>query len=283
MAIAQADLLDRVDLLAIDVGRQLDANQRADLGQYFTPAAVARFMADLWEPGADELRILDPGAGLGNLSAALVARACTLKQPPKSIHLTTYEADPQLIDYLRETADFCSAACEERGIRFRSEVISGDFIAEAVELLASRALFDKSRPSFNLAVLNPPYRKLNSQSQARTQLRSVGIETSNLYTAFLWLVFRLLDQSGQMVAITPRSFCNGPYFRPFREAFLRDMRLTRLHVFESRTAAFKNADVLQENIIFHAAKSRDQLPTAISSSAGPDDPDICLRKYFRPN
>ena len=53
-------------------------------------------------------------------------------------------------------------------------------------------------------MLNPPYRKLNSESAARRALRSVGIETSNLYTAFLWLVFRLLVENGEMVAIPLR-------------------------------------------------------------------------------
>jgi adenine-specific DNA-methyltransferase len=40
----------------------------------------------------------------------------------------------------------------------------------------------------------------------------------------------LLDRSGELVAITPRSFCNGPYFKPFREDFLEAMSLRRLHV-----------------------------------------------------
>jgi adenine-specific DNA-methyltransferase len=30
----------------------------------------------------------------------------------------------------------------------------------------------------------------------------------------------LFEPVGELVAITPRSFCNGPYFRAFRESFL---------------------------------------------------------------
>ena len=51
------------------------------------------------------------------------------------------------------------------------------------------------------------------------------------------------------------------------------------HVFESRKTAFREDDVLQENIIFRAVKS--SLPrevTVISTSHGPDDPDIVLRE-----
>ena len=148
----------------------------------------------------------------------------------------------------------------------------------AVELLADRPLWGTTHPAFDCAILNPPYRKLNSESDIRRALRSVGIETSNLYTAFLWLVFRLLDENGEMVAITPRSFCNGPYFRPFREAFLREMTLRRVHVFESRNTAFKDADVLQENVIFRAVKGKLAGKVVVSSSANPEDPDIYSRE-----
>ena len=70
-------------------------------------------------------------------------------------------------------------------------------------------------------------------------LRAAGIETSNLYTAFLALTVQLLDPGGEMVAITPRSFCNGPYFRPFRKMLLREMSIRRVHVFESRATPFR--------------------------------------------
>jgi adenine-specific DNA-methyltransferase len=79
----------------------------------------------------------------------------------------------------------------------------------------------------------------------------------------------LLAPGGQLVAITPRSFCNGPYFRSFREDLLTNLEIHRLHLFESRGAAFRNDSVLQENIIFHAIKGRNQpRKMVISSSSG---------------
>ena len=274
----QEGLLDRVDLIRLDVGRRLDPARRAAMGQFFTPAPVARFMADMSEANGGEVRLLDPGAGVGSLSAAWIARACSLEPGPSSIHLTAYEADPQLAVHLRQTVKDCEAICRAAGVTFQAEVVEGDFIKAAVEMLADRPLWGTTRPAFNCAILNPPYRKLNSESDTRRALRSVGIETSNLYTAFLWLVFRLLDANGEMVAITPRSFCNGPYFRPFREAFLREMTLRRVHVFESRNTAFKDADVLQENVIFRAVKGKPAGKAVVSSSANAEDPDIYARE-----
>ena len=39
---------------------------------------------------------------------------------------------------------------------------------------------------FDVAILNPPYRK-NGDSPERTRLNRLGMGTSNLYAAFVWL------------------------------------------------------------------------------------------------
>ena len=43
------------------------------------------------------------------------------------------------------------------------------------------------RGEFTSAILNPPYRKIHGESTTRQRLRTIGIETGNLYTAFLAL------------------------------------------------------------------------------------------------
>ncbi len=147
--------------------------------------------------------------------------------------------------------------------------------------MLSGDLFSFAPPSINVAIVNPPYKKINTDSPERMALRSVGLETSNLYTAFVGLLARLLEPGGELVAITPRSFCNGPYFRPFREYFLNQMELRRLHVFESREAAFSDDAVLQENIIFHASKGRSQPSVVyVSSSSGRTEDAVTTVKSF---
>ena len=86
---------------------------------------------------------------------------------------------------------------------------------------------------------------------------------------------KLLAPGGEVVAITPRSFCNGPYFKPFRKLLIDTVRLRRVHVFESRTNAFREDEVLQENIIFYGVKKdASDRPVEISSSTGPDDDHV---------
>ena len=68
-----ADLLEKVDFLRLDANRGLEGNRKADLGQFMTPAPVAKLMASLLEGSHAEVRLIDAGAGVGSLSAAAVA------------------------------------------------------------------------------------------------------------------------------------------------------------------------------------------------------------------
>ena len=278
MSEGTAGIIEVADLYRLHAGRLATDHQRASLGQFLTSASIAKFMAKLSEPRPDEVRLLDPGAGVGSLTAAWVDEMLARKRRPKHLHLVACEIDPQLLDYLGQTLTSCQHACARHGVGCDFEIISGDFIAAATEWVGANPLFAAKGARFDTIILNPPYKKIRSDSDTRRLLSGIGIETSNLYSAFLWLAVELSNTDGEIIAITPRSFCNGPYFRPFRIALLTQMQLTRVHLFDSRKSAFHENDVLQENVIFRATKShRESNTTLVSTSNGPDDPDVIIR------
>jgi adenine-specific DNA-methyltransferase len=241
---------------------------RHELGQFFTPRAIADFMASVFEVRRSNWDLLDAGAGDGALSVSLVKRICALHHKPEKISITAYEFDKTFIIPLQAAMDECRKDCEHAGIRFSASILNEDFIASAVPMV-NDDFFAPHKPHYNAAIVNPPYRKIRSDSSSRLLLRSAGIETSNLYAGFIALITKLLADQGELVAITPRSFCNGPYFKQFRTEFLEMMSLRRLHLFESRSAAFSRDNVLQENIIIHAVKSpKPPEKIVISSSNG---------------
>ena len=253
------------------------AERKQELGQFLTPQAIGSFMASLFEAHPAEIRLLDAGAGNGALTAAFVATVCAGKRRPNRISVAAYELDKAIVPALEQTLRSCRVECGGSGIEFSAELHNQDFIETAVSLVR-RDLFGASNTPFNAAILNPPYRKINSDSRTRRLLREAGIETSNLYTGFLALAAKLLCADAEMVAICPRSFCNGPYFRPFRVQFLDMMSLRRVHLFESRSAAFQRDGVSQENIIVHAVKSPEKPHSVtISTSSGESGGDVTER------
>jgi adenine-specific DNA-methyltransferase len=249
------------------------------LGQFLTTEPLAGFMASMFGTLPETVRLLDAGAGAGALTLAFVSRCCEQGNNVRVIESTLYELDPDILNALAVTMRECERRCSDAGIRFMFTIHSADFIQEMSARLTG-GLFGSGVPAFDAAIVNPPYRKIGSDSAERRALRSVGIETSNLYTGFIALIQRLLVPGGQLVGITPRSFCNGPYFRPFREDFLNQLELRRLHVFESRQAAFRSDSVLQENIIFYAVKGRHQPHEMIVSSSSGEHGDEIAEAVF---
>lgn len=62
--------------------------RKAQLGQFFTPVAIAEFMAGLFAPGTeDACHLLDAGAGIGSLSDAFLR--CWLAPEVETIRLTS--------------------------------------------------------------------------------------------------------------------------------------------------------------------------------------------------
>jgi adenine-specific DNA-methyltransferase len=271
-------LVEQVDLVRIDAGRHLNAQRQAELGQFMTPAATARLMASMFEARGDRIRLLDAGAAVGSLTAAWVAEVADRDRRPREVQLTAFELDPNLAERLSCTLSGCRRVLESSGVGCDVRLQQEDFIEWGAHMVAG-GLFAEQTQQFDAAILNPPYRKFSTESRERLLLRQIGVETSNLYTAFLSIALKLLAPGGEIVAITPRSFCNGPYFRPFRTLLTESVRLRRIHVFESRNDAFREDAVLQENIIFHGVKGGPSRSfVEISSSFGPEDEHVSFRE-----
>lgn len=259
-ATESADLRRRV------ASAELDQDRRGDLGQFLTPADVARLMASMFKRLPRHVRLLEAGAGTGSLIAAFVEEACSRKSPPEALAVTAFEIDPVLLSHLHETLDHCRSSSASAGVTFHADIQPRDFIDAATSTLTG-ALYSDPVATFNAAILNPPYRKIATASLERRRLQNASLDATNLYAAFVALAIRLLDEGGQVVAIIPRSFCNGPYFRSFRDVLLDETTITRVHLFDSRSDAFKEDGVLQENVILHLVKGRRRSKTITVSSS----------------
>lgn len=263
-------MLKVLEALRKEKTRHLDLERKARFGQFMTPASLAAFMASLFdERDLADVRLLDAGAGLGSLSTAFVFEFRKWNAKKSRLNVDAFEID----DFLRTELEklLLSLANTEN---FSFTVLKEDFLEEA----SHRILFGEPE-IYDFAILNPPYKKINSDSRHRSILRSVRIETVNLYSAFVALAIRLLKRNGQLVAIIPRSFCNGPYYKSFREQIFRETAIRRIHLFESRSKAFKDDNVLQENVIIHLQKGVPQADVTVSTSTDASFADLATSTH----
>lgn len=67
--------LDIADSVRRQLSPETTPEYKTDLGQFLTPATVARFMASMFPPSNKQTcRLLDAGAGVGSLSCAFLDR-----------------------------------------------------------------------------------------------------------------------------------------------------------------------------------------------------------------
>lgn len=227
------ELLNVVELSRIRARDSISDQKKKLNEQYFTPERVAKIMADFFTTSRQKsLTVLDPCAGVGNLAAAVYQRGLENGETQK---FSIVERDNFLYKICRKNF---------RDVK-NSEIFNADF-------------FDISHKlgSFDRIILNPPYAKLNLDSTLSVQIsRKLGYTEPNLYSAFISYCLKLLSVEGELVAIIPRSFCNGPTFKNFRKNLYDFFSFQEFYLFESRKI-FSDSNVLQELIIMKISRTK---------------------------
>lgn len=278
------------ECLRLASAESLDVARRAALGQFFTPSPVARLIASKLISCTHRVRLLDPGAGVGSLTAAAVEHYAGLGV--KELEIVAWEIDTELHPALYATLEQCVNWAADQGLCIRWDLRGGDYIEAAAKALTGGPGAELEQ--FDAIIMNPPYRKVNGGASERLALQRIGLPITNLYTAFLALGAVQLSPNGVLAAITPRSFASGRYSAPFRHFFFERVGIEQLHLFESRAHVFADAAVLQENVIFSVRRNVKPRKVRLSFSHGvedtprvrealaeeilrPDDPQLFLR------
>ncbi|MCI5221820.1 MAG: hypothetical protein D3924_03900 [Candidatus Electrothrix sp. AR4] len=205
--------------------------QRKELGQFFTDSKTAEYMASMLHSVGDTpcVQVLDAGAGEGILAEFVALRCFQLGH--RRVHAVLYEIDNDILPTLEITIERLRSTFLTSGGTLTYEIKNEDFIL-------SRP--DKLERKFHISIINPPYFKYNSKnSKYSGSTADLFKGNPNIYASFMAVVTSCLVQNGQMVAIVPRSFTNGLYFKGFRH-YLRDVAsLERMHIFRSRNRVLK--------------------------------------------
>lgn len=224
-----------------------NAAKRKLFGQYLTPPPIARYMAQQLGPLADGCAVLDPASGSGVLLCAVIERLINMNSRAH-VRIEAYEIDPALYEVAVSVLELARVRAAQHGLTLDIHVHCEDYILKsAAQKRPTLFAVMNEAPQFDAIIANPPYFKLNADDRRSRASRAVVGAHTNIYTLFMALAKDSLAPNGIGVFIVPRSFCSGAYFSRFREEFADQVRVERLHMFESRGENFAN--VLQENVV----------------------------------
>jgi adenine-specific DNA-methyltransferase len=230
-------------------------SKRKKIGQFFTSRETAEYMASMFDfsRAQGEVWVLDPGAGTGVLTAAIVDRLQGI-ETVRAINITCYETDPEVLPLLKNNLRYI----EERAIvPLNYSVIEEDYLLSQADDFNGVSRESESAPKYDFVIGNPPYLRVNKDHAAAVSLSEVVHGAPNLYFLFASMSLFNLRGGGEMVYIIPRSWTSGAYFKAFRTYFLHYGKLTHIHLFVSRDKVFSQEQVLQETIILKAKKTAE--------------------------
>jgi adenine-specific DNA-methyltransferase len=277
----ESDPLHFADQIGAEYTKSVTSRHKKDNGQFFTPVEIAELMASLVKVSKKKsLRILDPGCGTGVLSIALIKQLVEQDKALEHIDLVVYETDDALLPYTKRALEALKKWLVDKGIELNKHIITKDFV------LANTHCFKhcEEKDKFDYIISNPPYFKLAKDDPRSLAAKDIVNGQFNIYAVFMGLSAKMLNDHGQLVYITPRSYSSGNYFRTFREVFFKEIDLEKIHLFVSRKDTFSRDSVLQEIVIIKGTKSNgvDKNHTVeISSSHGLRDITHPKKKLFK--
>jgi len=260
---------------AVKQQERYDASTSADvrkkIGHFGTPAVIAEFMTTmLTNIPTNNVRLLDPGAGVGVLTAAVCDRIAQINTPIK-VEVVLYENEPDLITILEQTMAVAKTVLNKNGHKLQFTIHEKDFILSNAPLENGLSRINGSdREMFDMVIMNPPYYKLRKDSKQSKAMSHIVHGQPNIYALFMAIGAQLLRKDGEIIAITPRSYCNGLYFRDFRKWFFERITPYHIHMFESRKHAFHENGVLQEHIILAGRHNKYNGDVAITVNKSRD-------------
>ena len=249
--------------------------KRKAIGQFFTPVSIADYMSKMSKFSGETVRILDPGAGGGILTACAIDSLSG--RGVKHFVVDLYETDEIVLPMLDNNMKMIAKELNARNMVFEYMIFQENFIS------ANQFAWTGLLPSevYDVVICNPPYKKIGKDSLEAMLMSDIVYGQPNLYFLFMAMGAKLLKDDGEFIYIVPRSFSSGLYFSAFRKWFLSEMRITDLHLFTSREAvAGKQDSVLQETVILRSVRTTEPQPGIAITESTNENCDAVIGRVF---
>jgi len=187
-------------------------DKRKSEGQFFTPDDIAQVLARQTGTFPKNKVWVDPCSGVGNLAFWLVSLQHT---PEVFIRKYLYLIDIDALALLIARTLFTIAFQKNDKTFFAS--IKGRFIQ--ADFLASKHL-----PSYDFALLNPPYVVVPADKR---------FATADARDRYAYFLERTIETTSGFVSITPQTFTHGDKFFPLRKLLLERLNQITVYCFDN--------------------------------------------------
>ncbi|MBU5269441.1 Eco57I restriction-modification methylase domain-containing protein [Clostridium cochlearium] len=231
-------LIKLIEQQQIQYSKQKDKEYLKNNSQFFTPYNIALKMIHAIDINnyinKKTLYILEPSAGFGMLIASLIIFIIKndKKNSIKTIYVDAYETENKISKTLDSNLKLIKHTLKENyNISFNYNIIKNNFITSNKRIWTS----NKKYKQYDIIISNPPFDKINQTSSESIVMNDIVHGQPNLYTLFIAMSLKLLNNNGVYVVLSPRNYLNGTYSTKLREFIFKNYNLKYLHSFEKRT------------------------------------------------
>ena len=260
-----------LNLAVRNTGKLIREKSKAEnirLGRLFTKKDTARLMASMLEldPARTAYTVLDPGAGTGILSAAIVEKICESCPSCRQIFLTCYESDPTFIPMLRDNLErIRKKARHDYNVKLFVTVYEENYLTDSKNHYTV-TFFDTVEDKYDIIISNPPTELVEKGSPEA--LAVGGVTQLKISAAFLFarLAARHLEDGGRLVIMLPTTVASASQLTPYRQEMAKELSLIGIHLFIGRQKNAKRAIPLKKNIILAYGKCDKPATVTVTTS-----------------
>ncbi|MBQ8380987.1 MAG: N-6 DNA methylase [Clostridia bacterium] len=255
--------------------REKSKSENVRLGRFFTKKNTARIMAEAirLDPEKTAYTVLDPGAGTGILSAAVIEHICKNAPACKEIFLTCYETAPELYDLLTDNLERIRKKCRhDYDVRLFVTVLDENYLVDYKNhytVTFFGAVLDK----FDIIICNPPTELIEKGSPEAESVGGVTMLKVSAAFLFAKVAAKHLEEGGQLSIMLPTTVASASSLTAFRRELASLLAIRRIHLFVAKQKNRKRAIPLKKNIILSYENSKEEKDIIISTSTDDGSPE----------
>ena len=254
--------------------REKSKSENVRLGRFFTKKDSAALMASMIELDKTKtsFTVLDPGAGTGILSAAIIEKICTTVPSCKNIILTCYEDDPVFFPLLEDNLERIRKKCRhDYGVRLFVTLYNENYLTD-VKNHYTVSLYGAVEDKFDIIICNPPSHLIDKGSDEAEAVGGVTMLKINAAFLFTKVAAEHLEYGGQLCIMLPTTIATASSLSAFRSELNSLLSIRSIHLFIGAQKNAKRAIPLKKELIICYKNTDERADIAISTStdAGTD-------------